>query len=226
LTQSEPRVGLSRARNKGWRAATGDIIAFTDDDCYVDPNYVDAIFEAFQEDLRIGFVGGRILLFDATDYKITINESEVRQEFRPRIFVPTGAVQGANFAFRKTVLQRIGGFDERLGAGTPFPSEDIDMVASALWSGVIGVYDPRPLVYHHHGRKTWQEALMLMRTYDAGRGAYYAKYVMRSDSRCIYLREWLKSIKNECIDKIKRGGFPGKSARELYFALKFMFVRP
>ena len=48
----------------------------------------------------------------------------------------------------------IGGFDERFGAATKFFSaEDTDAMARVLGAGWRGAYDPRPLVYHHHGRK-------------------------------------------------------------------------
>src|SRR5262245_42907155 len=40
---SEPRQGLSIARNAGWHVAAGNIMAFTDDDCYISPNFIDAV---------------------------------------------------------------------------------------------------------------------------------------------------------------------------------------
>lgn len=214
----EERRGLATARNKGWRTAAADIIAFTDDDCYVSPDYVDAVLQAFQDHTGAGFVGGRLLLYDSSDLKVALQELAEQRFFPPYSFIPAGAVAGANMAFRRTVLERIGGFDERLGAGTPFPCEDIDAVAAALWAGMPGVYDPRLVVHHHHGRKTADEAARLIRSYDAGRGAYYAKYIGRKASRREYGKAWLDSAKRD---------FPrmGQTFREFASALRYMAGR-
>src|SRR5579872_229090 len=224
-TVCEPRRALAAARNTGWRIARGDIVAFTDDDCYVSRDYVDAVIQVFEDDPHLGFVGGRILLFDASDYRITIQESPDRREFRPRTFIATGVVQGANLAFRRTALAQIGGFDEHLGAGTPFPCEDIDAAAAVLWSGVAGVYDPRQVVFHHHGRRTEHAAQALMRIYDTGRGAYYAKYILRSASRSVYTRAWLRNIRNDCVEAIRGGRVPRRSLRELSTGLRYALQR-
>ena len=47
------------------------------------------------------------------------------------------------------------------------------------------------MVRHHHGRKEADFA-KLMASYDAGRGAYFAKYVLRPDSRRAYLGGWVR----------------------------------
>jgi glycosyltransferase involved in cell wall biosynthesis len=224
VTTFEPKTGLGAARNKGWRTATGNIIAFTDDDCYVTEEYVNSILEVFEEDGGIGFLTGRILLFDQTDCRLTINESSERLAYPTFTFVPPGTVHGANMAFRRSVLEGIGGFDERLGAGTPFPCEDIDAVAAAVWAGVPGVYDPRPVVYHHHGRKTEREAKQLMRGYAAGRGAYYVKYFLKKRSRSQYGNAWIKSASSEFLWTIRKGGIPrmGRFVREFFVGMRFV----
>jgi GT2 family glycosyltransferase len=216
------RPGLGGARNKGWKTAKANIISFTDDDCYVSEKYVDSILQVFQGHPEIGFLCGRVLLFDPMDYRITIQESQQQFSYRPKTFVAAGAVTGANMAFKRTVLEQIDGFDERLGAGTPFNAgEDTDAVAAAVWSGILGVYDPRPIVYHHHGRRTETEVLELQRKYDAGRGAYYTKYILRRDSRSEYLRAWIGNMRFELIEALRRGRFPQHSLRELYSGLQF-----
>ena len=207
-TMSEPRRGASRARNKGWRAAKGEIVAFTDDDCYVEKDFVDSLIQVFDEDPNIGFLAGRVLLFDSSDFRMTFNESEDRVEFRPFTFIPAGAVQGANFAMRKTVLSQTGGYDERLGAGMPFAGEDQDLAAAASWSGVMGVYDPRPVVYHHHGRKTKAEVDRVFRLYSAGQAANYVKYIISRESRGAYFRAWMRSIGRDCIEFVRQGRLP------------------
>jgi GT2 family glycosyltransferase len=124
-------------------------------------------------------------------------------------------------AFRRAMLDQIGGFDERLGAGTSFPSEDIDAAAAVLWAGVPGAYAPRPVVYHHHGRKTEAEANALMRGYDAGRGAYFMKYILRKDSRTAFLRAWAGSIKGDFLGSFRKARLPQKTIRELSSGLRF-----
>jgi hypothetical protein len=123
ITAFQPRRGLGIARNKGTSQASGDILAFTDDDCFVSENYIDAMISAFDSS-DIGFVGGRVLLYDKSDIKITIKEDNEHFLLHSRTFVPAGTIHGANMAFRRATLERIGGFDERLGAGTSFSCED------------------------------------------------------------------------------------------------------
>ena len=222
-TISEPGPGACRARNKGWRAAKGEIVAFTDDDCYVDKDFVDSVIQVFDEDPNIGFLSGRILLYDSSDFRMTFNELEDRVEFRPFTLITAGAVQGANLALRKTVLSQTGGFDERLGAGMAFGGEDQDLAAAASWSGVTGVYDPRPIVYHHHGRKTQTEVNRVFRVYCAGQAANYAKYIIRKDSRRTYFGGWMRSIGHDCIESVRHGRLPRQSLREFYYGVRFVF---
>lgn len=187
----EAQKGLGAARDTGWRAASGDIISFTDDDCYPSPDFVDALLQVYEEHPRIGFVGGRIELFDPDDAPITIDRRKKPEYVREKRFLPAGAFQGANLSFRRETLERIGGVDRALGAGTPFPCEDIDSVASSVWSGFHGAYDPRPVVYHHH-RRRGADVPVTHEGYDRGRGAYYIKYIVRSDTRLAYLAGWAR----------------------------------
>jgi GT2 family glycosyltransferase len=209
---TEQRPGLGRARNRGWRAAAGELVAFTDDDCYPSEDYLDRVAACFEEP-SLGFVGGRVMLFDPTDFPITIQELDRRVDVEPHAFVPAGLIHGANFAFRREVLEAIGGFDDDFGAGTPFACEDVDALARAAAAGWRGAYDPRPLVYHHHGRKTREDALRLRRVYDTARGAYYAKCIMDRRMRGRYLGTWMRLVATQR---------PRRTARELRGALAYL----
>jgi GT2 family glycosyltransferase len=122
-------------------------------------------------------------------------------------------IQGANFSMRRTALESIGGFDDRFGAGALFACEDIDAVARASANGWTGAYDPAPLVYHHHGRKTPLEAARLMREYDRGRGAYYMKSLLNPRIRASTLRCWVKKILHQST---------GTTARELRASVEYI----
>jgi glycosyltransferase involved in cell wall biosynthesis len=184
------RIGLGAARDAAWRAARGHIITFTDDDCYLEPTFVDELVDAFRRRPGTDLIGGRILLFDPSDVHHTIDERDFAVDIEPYTFVPAGALHGANLSFRRAALERIGGIDPEFGAGTQFPSEDIDAVAATIWAGMRAGFDPAPLVYHHHRRKE-ADLPKLVEGYDKGRGAYYAKYLMRPDTRVAYFRGWM-----------------------------------
>ena len=98
------------------------------------------------EDPAIGFVGGRALRFDPNDREIAIKADTEPERYEPRTFIRTGQLHGANMAFRRSVLEKIGGFDELLGAGTLFPAEDVAAFSDALWAGVAGAC-PRTLLF-------------------------------------------------------------------------------
>ncbi|MEA1050965.1 glycosyltransferase [Lamprobacter modestohalophilus] len=194
-TVFEPSAGLARARNTGWRAATGEIVGFTDDDCYVDPDFMNAVSRQFASDASLGYLGGRILLFDSRDLRKTIKESTTTEDVPPRTFVPAGFIQGANFAFRREALEACGGFDELMGAGTAYPAEDIDLITRLSAVGWAGRYSPEPVVYHHHGRRSADDAFQLDKGYDVGRGAYYAACVINIAVPGQAILYWLRNAR-------------------------------
>jgi glycosyltransferase involved in cell wall biosynthesis len=186
----EAQQGLGAARDTGWRHAAGEIIALSDDDCYFAPDYVDALVAVFDEHADVGVVGGRILLYDQTDAELTIDTREDSEVTQPYTVVEVAAFHGANLSFRRAALEAAGGFDREFGAGTPFPAEDIAAAAAVIWAGYPGRYDPRPLIYHHHGRKA-HDVPLHRKKYNFGRGAYYAKYMLRPDTRAAYMKAWI-----------------------------------
>ncbi|MEJ1936309.1 glycosyltransferase, partial [Nostoc sp. NIES-2111] len=181
------KIGLGAGRDAAWRKANGEVISFTDDDCLPEPSYVDQIWAAFRRYPRAGCIGGRIELFNPHDAELTVDRSLTPRVYDPCSFLRTAQVHGANISFRKEALKSSGVFDSQFGAGTPFPAEDVDAAAAVLWAGWEVRYDPGPVVLHNHGRNNSQ-ARELLKRYDFGRGAYFAKYLLRSDSRHAYIR--------------------------------------
>jgi len=173
----EPRMGKSNALNTAMEIARGQILAFTDDDCYPAPDFLGGMWSAF-EDPSVGYITGRIMLHDSADYPVTINESTTPLTFPGRSLVTIGAVQGANMAFRRQVLADIGGFDPVLGPGTQFVGEDVDAAGRASAMGWKGRYCPEVIVRHHHGRKE-ADIPRLMKLYGMGAGAYHMKLLLK-----------------------------------------------
>lgn len=212
---NEPTPGLGRARNAGIAQATGDILAFTDDDCYPEPDFLEQIVKVF-EDPAISYMGGRILLYEATDAPFAIRTDTNRTTIPPSSFIPAGLIQGANMAVRRSLIETIGGFDPMLGAGTAFACEDVEFVTRASTAGFEGGYFPGPVVYHHHGRKPGEAFQSRNRTYDYARGAYYAKFILKSQTRILAAKHWWWRTTWQC-----RGVF----LRELLGAGHYCLVR-
>ena len=144
LATYEAKPGLGRARNRGLSVARGDIVGFTDDDCYPTPDYIDDILDIFR-DREIGYAGGRIKLFNPRDWPISIVDKAETRIIEPFTYIdgPEMKILGANMAFRRTVLKQIGGFDDAFGAGGPFAFEDVDAFARASFGGWKGRIFPR-----------------------------------------------------------------------------------
>jgi len=189
----EGRPGLSVARNVGMRAARGDIIAFTDDDCRLDADFLATLVKIYDGVDGPLFIGGRVELGDVRDKPITI-----KTELTPAEFDGLGAgsfIIGCNMAFNRAAMTLIGDMDERLGAGTPlYASEETDYIWRAHVAGVPLRYLPQLAVRHFHGRRTVEECRKLMHGYCIGNGALYAKYPgsllarqLRWDIKCAVL---------------------------------------
>jgi GT2 family glycosyltransferase len=175
---AEPLPGLARARNTGIAQARGGIIAMTDDDCVLDPGYFTLLAARFAQWPAPVVVGGRILLGDPADLPVTIKLEDHPMVAAPGSF-PGGFVMGANLAFTRDVVERVGPFDTRFGAGARFAAaEDTDFLFRAMGCGIPVRYDPYVVVSHHHGRRSTTELTTLMAGYAFGDGALYAKHLL------------------------------------------------
>jgi GT2 family glycosyltransferase len=176
------RVGLSSGRNAGLRTSTADVVAFTDDDCTVDPGWLDAI-EREMRNPEVAGVFGRVLpnvQGHRSGIDLAFKDSTVRVEYSGK-GIPWYVGHGANMAFRRSDLIAVGGFDEVLGAGGKLPShEDGDMSYRLLASGRRLVFAPGSLVYHRQWRD-WDERKRTEYAYGIGAGGQFAKYIRSGD---------------------------------------------
>lgn len=191
---SATEPGLAKARNVALHHSKGDIIAFTDDDCYIQTDYLIEIDRLFKDRPDIGYFGGRVLLHDPTDFPDPIKLSTEIEEFPPYYFHEAGSIHGANFGFRRELINEIGPFKEHLGAGTQYAAEDLEYYGRASAKGWTGVYHPAPTVSHHHGRKRDEDLTELLRFYNQGRIAYYVLMLAHPSVRMKCLRYWFRYI--------------------------------
>jgi GT2 family glycosyltransferase len=161
----EPTPGLSIARNTGIRHANGTVIAFTDDDVVVHPHWLRQLQCSFVQEAVMATTGLMLpaeleheaqCLFQYHfggpdwDYRAKTFDTQFFDNMKSR-GVPTWLIgAGANMAFRREVFDRVGLFDESLGAGASGCSED-----SELWYRILAVgghcaYDPTAVVFHYH----------------------------------------------------------------------------
>jgi glycosyltransferase involved in cell wall biosynthesis len=185
----EPKQGLSFARNRGLRSAGGDVVAFTDDDCLVERDWIAALWREFEANPDVAVVGGSVDLYSSDDRPISIRRvaERVRYTSADQIY---GLIMGANLAVRRGIAERIGGFDPAFGGSRGVVADDIEFVYRALKRGFGVVYTPEARVLHDHGRRTADDVRTVGRSYVRGRGAFFCKYLLRADPTILRHAWW------------------------------------
>jgi GT2 family glycosyltransferase len=198
----EPRTGVCIARNRALRAAQGELLVFTDDDCRLSEEYVTDLLAHDAADTEPVLRGGRIELGDHTDLPITIRTTTTRQRLNRRTDPAThdsivGHISGCNMTMRRAVVEKLGPFDERFGPGSSIESnEDTDYLFRAYLEGFTLEYVPDMTIFHYHGRKQKSAGYKLYRSYSIGTGAIYAKYLLKQPNLCLpFYWDIKKSIK-------------------------------
>ncbi len=121
--------GLSRARNVAWRATLEDWLIFVDDDCLVEADFTAqferAVHDHSEADLISGNVAGRNPTPRPDDLPFSVFPVVEEMTLAGRWVHPARVGFGVCFAVRRSMVQRLGGWDERLGPGAAhFPAAD------------------------------------------------------------------------------------------------------
>lgn len=185
----EPRPGSSPARNAGVAAATGEIIAMTDDDMVVAPDWLDRLVEHFRLSPVLAVTGNTLPAELETqaerDFEVYggFCRGFERKAFDEAWFcrglrqaAPTWHIGGSgNAAFRASIFTdpAIGTFMETLGAGVPAGvGEDTMLFYQILRRGGTIMYEPSAIAWHHH-RVTHAELKKQVFAYSKGHVAYH-----------------------------------------------------
>lgn len=177
LSSSHPQVvlryfklqqaGLTAARNAGVKASRCGVVAFTDDDCIADSNWIDAIAREFTVN-GANCVCGRTCAADHSDRPRQALISTLTAHRRERVCGKRNPVmvgRGNNMAFRRSDLLKLGGFNEHIGVGTRlFAGDDLDVFYRLLRAGGTIARVPDAVILHSQP-EDWQSVLKKKRGY-------------------------------------------------------------
>jgi GT2 family glycosyltransferase len=153
---STPNQGLSAARNVGLEAASGEIVAYIDDDAYPEPDWLTHLVKGFRQGGYCG-VGGPNLLppEDGPTAECVANAPggpcHVLLTDREAEHIP-----GCNMAFQKSWLERVGGCDPQFRSA----GDDVDLCWRLQEAGGRLGFHPSAVVWHHRRgslRRYWKQ---------------------------------------------------------------------
>lgn len=196
---------LSKAKNIGWRKATGDIIAFTDDDATVDLRWIESIKQSFeQKDLNIGVLGGKVVpVYEEKNPNWTFpqkweyflpvyDQGNALGSFRDGAFPA-----GVNYSIYRSLLEKFNGFDEAIGpqAGRKIqiPCEDAELALRLKQSGFNLIYNPDCVVYHPVPLDRQNSDFLKKRVLEDGACSAYFQ-MKKSSNTMIHFASLTKSI--------------------------------
>lgn len=133
--------GPASARNRGAEAATGDLLAFTDDDTRPRDRWIDALVGHYEAGAEV--VEGRIVV-----------PTGPRPLFSHAISNEGGEYLTANIAYDRSLFERLGGFCEAFAEAH---REDSDLAFSAMEANANIAFAPNAVVEHPHYPSTWWE---------------------------------------------------------------------
>jgi GT2 family glycosyltransferase len=137
--------GLSAARNTGYQAASGEIVAYIDDDARPDPHWLRYLASSFKCTGHVGFGGPNI----APSGDGFVADCVARSPGGPAHVLLTDEtaehIPGCNMAYRKTALEAVGGFDPVYRAA----GDDVDVCWRLHERGWTLGFSPAAMVWHH-----------------------------------------------------------------------------
>lgn len=184
--------GSASARNRGLAAASGEIVAFIDDDAIADAYWLVELAKGFGVAANVACVTQLILPLEleapaqlwfeeyggaAKGFSRRVFDLDAHRPSDPLFPFNAGRFgSGGSMAFDRAALERLGGFDPALGNGTPaLGGVDLEAFFRTIVEGYTLVYEPAAIVRHGHLR---DEAALRNRVYAYGVGL--TAFILRS----------------------------------------------
>lgn len=141
VDDSETDYGPGISRNIGWKKGSAKYVAFIDDDCLANRDWIESLQRVFSENDIGGIEGG---------ITTTNNKGEI-VDFNPPNRFKWDRFKTANMAIRRDILDEIGGFDERYflhREDTDIAWRVIDAGYRMVWVSECTVHHPEPIGIH------------------------------------------------------------------------------
>ncbi|BAY90064.1 MULTISPECIES: glycosyltransferase [unclassified Tolypothrix] len=156
----EPTTGLSVARNTGAKLASGEILAYLDDDAVASDRWLSVFYDAYKNNSQLAIAGGKVTLLWPQDVQqprwlspgLAANLGAYDLgDSTTYIDKPSFTPRGLNYCIRRSFLEEIGGFDPHLGrvGKNLLSNEELQMTEFALQKGWQVAYLPAALVAHN-----------------------------------------------------------------------------
>jgi glycosyltransferase involved in cell wall biosynthesis len=170
----QPNKGLSAARNVGLQAAVGELVAYTDSDCVVDPHWLSFTVRSMMEGgldgcggpnygpHEEGWVEGCVAASPGAPSHVLIGDERAEH------------LAGCNMVFRKLALEEVGAFDPQFSAA----GDDVDICWRLIDAGYVLGYCPSAFVWHFR-RNTIKAYYGQQRGYGKAEAMLYFKYPER-----------------------------------------------
>lgn len=140
----QANLGLSAARNVGMLAATGEVVAYTDSDCFADPDWLTHLVYQLQRS-GAAAVGGPNLTPDDGWLAACVAASPGQPTHVLESDQVAEHIPGCNMAFRREALLAINGFDTQFRRA----GDDVDICWRLQQAGMWITFAPGAFVWHH-----------------------------------------------------------------------------
>jgi len=147
----EEQKGLTKARQRGYQEAKGDVLAYIDADTRMPAGWYDQVFREFVKNDKLACLSGPYVYYDFSMWQQLITKLYWYVLALPFYYSVGYMTVGGNFAIRRTVLDQMAGFDTSIS----FYGEDTNIARRASQFGQV-LFRPSLVMYTSARRLTGQ----------------------------------------------------------------------